>query len=161
MICAYCSKPIESVRYRTHRSKHYHNDCYNALIQSVESAQGEMVISSDAELEEYLRNLFRVNELPMSIRTQLRLYIERDKLKPTIIRKVLEYFYDIKGNNPDYERPSIGIVPYVYDEAREFYRRLYAAEQDAKTARITTESRVVRISPPDTSLPISVKIEDL
>ena len=43
--------------------------------------------------------------------------------------KALIYFYDIKGNSTDKAYGSIGILPYVYEEAKAYYRNLWEAQQ--------------------------------
>ena len=38
--------------------------------------------------------------------------------------KCLVYFYDIKNNSLP-ERQTIGIIPYIWDETREYYKKIY------------------------------------
>lgn len=61
----------------------------------------------------------------------------------------LEYFYEIK-NNSTRNSNGIGIVPYVYDEATDYYRRLaeineqVIGEVKKETTYINAPKRVQR-----------------
>ena len=46
----------------------------------------------------------------------------------------LVYFYDIKKNSIEKSNDGIGIIPYVYDEARKFYEKDQIAEKKAEAA---------------------------
>lgn len=39
------------------------------------------------------------------------------------------WWFDVKGNTIDKTNGGIGIVPYVYDEAKEYYYRLYLSKK--------------------------------
>lgn len=49
--------------------------------------------------------------------------------------KSLEYFYRVKGNPID-KNKGIGIIPYVYKQARDYYYNLYLAQQANKDKNI-------------------------
>lgn len=48
------------------------------------------------------------------------------------ICRTLDYFYGVKHSDPSASHGGIGIVPYVVQEARDYYERLAAIEQDAE-----------------------------
>lgn len=47
------------------------------------------------------------------------------------ICRTLDYFYGVRHSDPSASRGGIGIVPYVVQEARDYYERLAAIERDA------------------------------
>ena len=55
---------------------------------------------------------------------------ELDKAKTLPeIRKALVYFFEIKGNSIEKANGGIGIVPYVYQQAYNYYLALWQAQQ--------------------------------
>ena len=49
---------------------------------------------------------------------------EDNELKPKVIKYDNRYVYDIKNNSLP-ERQTIGIIPYIWDETREYYKKIY------------------------------------
>ena len=43
--------------------------------------------------------------------------------------KSLVYFYDIKGNSIDKSYGGVGIIPYTYKKARDYYYAIWLAQQ--------------------------------
>ena len=43
--------------------------------------------------------------------------------------KTLEWFYDIQGGDAEMANYGVGIIPYVYEEARDYYLKTYTAQQ--------------------------------
>ena len=70
------------------------------------------------------------------------------------------YFYDL-SNNPVPPKVTIGIVPYVYEEAKNFYYNAYQVNTVNSTTHIENNTKQVKIQPPDTSLGGCVDISKL
>lgn len=51
------------------------------------------------------------------------------------IAKTMRWFYELKGNSLEKARGSIGLVPYIYNEAQEYYYNIFLAQQRANIAR--------------------------
>lgn len=79
-------------------------------------------------LEEYIRKLFNIKTLNAKIKRQIEDFKEKYNYSYSGILKTLIYWYDIKKNSLEKANGGIGIVPYVYDQAREYYYRLYLAQ---------------------------------
>jgi hypothetical protein len=62
--------------------------------------------------------------------------------------KSLQWFYDIKKHSTDGANGSIGILPFIYEQAKQYYYEVYVAEQSAKIIEETPESREVDIEIP-------------
>ena len=65
------------------------------------------------------------------------------------IYKTLVYYYDIKKNPTDKANGGIGIVPYVYEEAKRYYYYLYLTnnkneEKEVKNESITVVSKPIQ-----------------
>ena len=67
----------------------------------------------------------------------------------TGILKSLLYFYEVKGNSKEKLRAgSIGIVPFCYTQAYNYYYDIYMASQRAGTGNYKTSSRQIEIDAP-------------
>lgn len=63
------------------------------------------------------------------------------------ILKTLTYFYEIKGNKLKEGMGALGIIPYVYNDAYNYYYNIYLAQQKANK-KITEKQKVIEIEPP-------------
>ena len=81
------------------------------------------------ELENYILQLFKTDFIDARIRKQIKQYREEYNYTYSGIRKALVYFYEIKGNSIEKANGGIGIVPYVYQHAYNYYLALWQAQQ--------------------------------
>ena len=58
--------------------------------------------------------------------------------------KSLKYFYEIKKNTIDKEYSHIGIIPYCYQDAYNYYKNIYDIQQKLKDIKINSEKKTVR-----------------
>jgi hypothetical protein len=62
------------------------------------------------------------------------------------------YFYEIKGNSIDKANGGIGIVPYVYEDAKKYFYTIYMAQaqnQDKDIKSFVKKGITVKIAPPE------------
>ena len=52
--------------------------------------------------------------------------------------KALVYFYEIKGNSVDKANGGIGIIPFIYNDAYNYYYSLWLANQKNEDKDIST-----------------------
>lgn len=89
------------------------------------------------------------------IKKQIKEYIDKGyTLKG--IKTTLIYFYEVKKNDAEKSNGGIGIVPYVYQEAYDYYYQIWEAQQRAargieKLSTMQTSS--VTIKPPQPQRP--------
>jgi hypothetical protein len=60
--------------------------------------------------------------------------------------KSLKWFYEIKHNDKDSSNGRIGIIPYIYKDAYDYYYNLYLAQQrnkDIENYRLETKEVVI------------------
>ena len=80
-------------------------------------------------LEAYIMKLFKIDYIDPRIRKQINQYINEYHYSYSGILKSLTYFYEIKGNSLDKANGGIGIVPYVYKNAYNYYFAIWEAQQ--------------------------------
>lgn len=73
--------------------------------------------------------LFKITALDARIRKQINQYITDYDYTYSGMHKALVYFFEIKGNSIEKANGGIGIVPYVYRQAYEYYYALWVAQQ--------------------------------
>ena len=69
--------------------------------------------------------------------------------------KALVWFYEIKGNPVDKANGGIGIVPYIYTDARDYYYNLFLAKKILEESEIDTtktETKYLSIQSPRAKL---------
>ena len=69
--------------------------------------------------------------------------------------KTLVYFYEVKGNSKKkFEEGSIGIIPFCYNDAYNYYYNIFLASQRAGTGDYNAEKKqVIEIAPPVAKTP--------
>ena len=80
-------------------------------------------------LEAYILQLFKIEYISPKIRKQIDSYIKEYNYTYSGIRKALVYFYEVKSNSLEKANGGIGIVPYVYQNAFNYYYALWEAQQ--------------------------------
>ena len=73
--------------------------------------------------------LFKLDYVTPRIRKQINQYVSEYNYSYTGILKALKYFYEIKKNSLEKSQNGIGIVPYIYNDAYNYYYALWLAQQ--------------------------------
>lgn len=104
------------------------------------------------ELEKYIMTLLNETYITPKVRKQINSFIKEPYCYTySGIRKALIYFYEVKGNDVSKANGGIGIVPYCYKQAYEYYYSLWLANQQNANKNIkdyVIPAREVRIPPP-------------
>lgn len=83
-------------------------------------------------LDQYIMKLFNITYIDPRIRKQIKQYIEEYHYTYSGVLKALVYHYEIKGGDIDKANGALGIVPYVYQKAYNYYYSLWEAQQKNK-----------------------------
>ena len=84
------------------------------------------------KLDLYIMKLFKWDYVKPRVKKQISQYIDEYNFTYSGIRKALMYFYEIKGKSLDKAQGGIGIVPYIYQDAYNYYYALWEAQQKNK-----------------------------
>lgn len=140
--------------------KYAHKSCFveNELEQKQEQQERQSRLSAlpqeekIQDLEDYIKKLFNTSCINARIRKQIKEFREEYDYSYSGILKTLIYWYDIKKNSLEKANNGIGIVPYVFDDAKKFYYNLYYAEINNKKEKFkrhfANEKKVVEIPLP-------------
>ena len=94
--------------------------------------KGCAAIHPENDLEKlmiYIIQLYKLKEnyIPQKYRKQVAEYEEQYEMTYSGMLKALKYWYEVKKHPLDTSR-GIGIIPYIYKEAKEYYYALYLAQ---------------------------------
>lgn len=123
-----------------------HATCYPDLTDFVPlgpEADPDLIV-----LKEYITKLYGENARWQLINKQIKQYIKENKYSLSGILKSLVYFYEVKNNSIEKSNYSIGIVPYVYQDAYTYYYNLFMAQEANKNKFLSTQFKEITIRPP-------------
>lgn len=177
--CVICSKPIEpneqSVPYK---NRYAHVDCFNSAMKLIVSEKKEPANKDTKECKR--KKISRTIDKPVTEKESLEkkeliAYIKQligtdiDAKTYSLIKKykkdfpyftykgiqqTLEYYFVIKQNSKE-NHNLIGIVPYIYDEAASYFRKLQETtlfnELQTKKLSELYKTKKVKIIPPKTT----------
>lgn len=107
-------------------------------------------------LKDYITKLYGDKANWILINKQIKNYQKEYNYSLSGILKSLVWFYEIKGNSPEKSNGGIGIVPYAYQDAYNYYYSLFIAQSQNATINIqelTNKVKEVVIPPPEIKLP--------
>lgn len=122
--CACCQKTMskkDNDCVLLNNGKYVHKAC-----QEIEEKREK---TDKEQLEDYIKELFNVTYIDPRVRKQIQKYVEEFNYTYSGIRKALIYHYEIKGGDKSKANGAIGIVPYVYQQAFNYYLALWQAQQ--------------------------------
>lgn len=129
--CAYCQKLMskkDADCVMIGNNKYVHKAC-----QELEKKREK---TDKEQLEDYIKELFNTTYIDPRIRAQIKKYVEEFNYTYSGIRKALVYHYEIKGGDKSKANGGIGIVPYVYENAYNYYYSLWLAKQKNKDVEV-------------------------
>lgn len=113
--CLYCGQPIDRDKEKCQRvqSRRYAHLTCHAPKPGVDEAL-------TTEIMEYCKEIFGPEADYGHIGSQIKKYVADGKTRQGILL-TLKYWYGVKKNSTDKSNGGIGIVPYVYDDAKKYW----------------------------------------
>ena len=125
--CIYCKQKFDRDKFpyiQVSSRRYAHQECSLSEDQKKNKEEQDKI-----DLENYILKLFKVDYVDARIKKQIKQYREEYNYTYSGIHKALIYFYEIKGNSIEKANGGIGIVPYVYQHAYNYYLALWQAKQ--------------------------------
>ena len=143
--CPRCNQIIEvKENFKVYKNKKYHIKCYKELVDELYN-KSKNDQDSKQELYEYICKLFNLKEITPLIKIQLDKYYTEYEFTYDGMLYTLQYFYGIMENDIN-KCEGIGIIPYVYQEAKEFYL-LKDHLQKIDMIGNPVENKIIKIKP--------------
>jgi phosphoglycerate-specific signal transduction histidine kinase len=147
--CPKCDQVIEhNQNFKSYKNKKYHVECYKKLVDDLYNVSQNNQ-NSKQELYEYICKLFNIQEITSLMKIQLDKYYTDYNFTYDGMLYTLKYFFDILENDIT-KAEGIGIIPYMYQEAKEFYilkNHLEQLELNLNDIEKTVKNKVVKIKP--------------
>lgn len=124
--CVYCKEKFDRDKLpfvKVAERRYAHAECAKQNI--IQKSQEEL--DYDA-LEDYIKKLFKENYVEARIKKQIKDYKAEYNYTYSGMLKTLIWWYDIKGNSIDKANGGIGIIPFVYNDALNYYYNIYLAQ---------------------------------
>lgn len=109
-------------------------------------------------LEKYIKQIFHTRTVSARIKKQIKDFHQEYQYTYSGIQKTLYWWFELKGGSIEKANNGIGIVPFVYQDALDYFYRLYLAKiandispeqiKKAKVEEIEIGSPRVYINPP-------------
>jgi hypothetical protein len=80
------------------------------------------------ELEKYIKKVFNTKTISAKIRKQIKDFHQEYQYTYSGIQKTLYWWFELKGGSLEKANNGIGIVPFIYQEASDYFYRLYLAK---------------------------------
>lgn len=148
--CIYCNIQFDTDKEEFEKPserRYAHKHCYDKVQASKTQAEKDY-----EELEKYIKQLFGITVLNATITKQIKTFKENFDLTYTGILKTLQWWTEIKKERFEDKNYGIAIVPYIYDQAEEYYRGMWEAEQannQLDLEHYKPRVEVVEIPPPE------------
>ena len=155
--CSICGKTFDAniePFVKTCKDRRYaHKECFDN--ESLKKTQEDI---DKENLEQYILKLLNLDYIDARVRKQIKTYVEEYNYTYSGIHKALVYFYEIKKNSIEKSNGGIGIVPYTYRDAFNYYYSLWEAQQKNEAKEIEQyKPEVIEISISRPERPIKKK----
>lgn len=113
---------IQAVKVSARRYAHYDCKPDGELVPLAANVDPDQV-----KLLDYIKGLLGESYNAARVRKQLKDYIENDHFTYSGILGSLVYWYEVKGNSIEKANGGIGIVGFIYNDARSYFARIQSA----------------------------------
>jgi hypothetical protein len=153
--CKYCNQHfdanVEPYVLLSNGRRYAHKSCAEEYEKNISQEE------KDKEaLSQYIATLFNGSCDYARINKQIKEYINKYNYTYSGILKTLIYWYEVKGNSIEKANGGLGIVPYVYNTACQYYYNIYLAQlanQDKGIKDYHVKVKEIEIPPPQPYMP--------
>lgn len=129
--CFYCGQVFDRDKYpyvQVKKNRYAHPSCAGTTSES-EIIQPPEEDKDKLELEQYIMKLLNENYINPRVRKQLNQYVDEYNYTYSGMLKALIYFYEVKGNSLEKANGGVGIIPWIYKDAYNYYYNLWMIKQ--------------------------------
>lgn len=148
--CPYCEKKLNKEDAYEYKKRYYHPQCFDQWKRDSQDRK---------ELIEYICKLYRLESPTGMILKQIKEYHEEYKYKYKGMELALRYFYETLGNSVQ-DGSGIGIVPFVYEDAKNYFILKLKVEDSVKNMK-KEETQIVEVSSPKPFYKRKIKYIDI
>lgn len=144
-VCPVCKEQLHKDEAIKQGNRYYHSNCLEEKQKKDEEKKQGKKSNDYKDLIDYICKKYRLRAPSGMIMKQIKEYKDQYEYTYKGMELALRYFYDVL-DNPIYG-DGVGIIPYIYEEAKEQYIRKIEIKKKVEKENMTTEERVVYIQP--------------
>lgn len=147
VICIYCKEQFDRDRIsfvQVSNRRYAHKECHQQKAATV--CQEEKDYES---LLQYIKQLFKLPYVSANVKKEIMDFRKQYGYTYSGIQKTLYWFYELKGNSIEKANGHLGIVPYVYGEASDYFYKLFRAAAASNTQIVTLPKKQYTIHSPE------------
>lgn len=123
VICNYCKKSFNKKKtkgYEKRGEKYFHPECLKK--------ENQREYTDKEKLDMYIMELYQTDYVSPRIKKQINKYVEEYGFTYSGIQYTLDYWINIKKHPYNIKQDTIGIVPYIYEQAKAYKYAVYQAK---------------------------------
>jgi hypothetical protein len=126
--CPYCNEYFDrnnpSIPFVKTGRRYAHQECWDKHEASLTQEERDK-----EAFFEYAKQLFGKDYNYILTKKLAERYVKENQYSYSGMMKTLKWYYEIKGNSLEKSNGSIGLIPYIYKSAWEYYYNLFIAQQ--------------------------------
>ena len=134
--CPYCEEKLDKDESHEYKKRYYHQKCFDTWQREGDEYKSLMA---------YISELYRVEFPSMVIKKQIK-DMKEEGYKYKGMELALRYFFDTLENKVQ-ENTGVGIIPYVYEEAKNHYIKQIKIAKSINNLETDQQEYVVYIQP--------------
>lgn len=149
--CVYCGERFNRDRedfIQISARRYAHSHCVPKRQEEVSKQEQDY-----NDLIEYIKRLYKTPTVLPSVVKQIKEFKQQYGFTYTGMRKTLYWYYELKNNNITKSNGQIGIIPYIYNQANDYFYRLYLAE-------IASQYQIDKLPPKEYTIKSPEKIQE-
>ena len=150
VICLYCKQQFNRDKepFKKVTSRRYaHKECYENYLKNMTKEEKDMI-----DFYEYVKNLFKEDYNYILTKKLAEKYVRENNYTYSGMLKTLKWYYEKEGHSIEKSNGSIGIMPYIYNQALNYYYTLYQAQLVNKEKNISdfilSKEKIIKIESP-------------
>lgn len=150
--CPVCNENVKKEEInKRYKGKTYHIKCYDIMINKKYEENVIQQIDPLKDLKEFILDLFKIDKMSNMMEDQLIKYTREYGYTTVGMLNALKYHFDICENELTDNVRGIGIIPFVYKEANEFFDNLKQREKNNRGVDYANVvvAKEIRIKPPE------------
>jgi hypothetical protein len=136
--CPYCEKQLNKDDAYEYKKRYYHQECFETWQREGQDYK---------DLLAFICDIYRLEVPNGMILKQIKEFKEDLHYKYKGMELALRYFYETMGNSVQ-EGSGIGIIPYVYEDAKKHYITKLKVQESLKNIENNIEKKVITIQSP-------------
>jgi len=147
--CLYCGAMLERDSdkcVKANKTRYAHRECAEIYVASMSEEERDK-----KALEQYICKVFSWTEISDKAERQIEKYHVENRYTYSGMLKALIYHFEIQGGNVNAANGGVGILPYIYDQALNYYYDIWKRQQQNEgfsAEQHEQKTVVIKIKPP-------------